>query len=87
MAIGVGAIILIAIGGGFIGIIGGIFAVAIVSKIVAIKLKKEAIKFMNGKRENKYKMDNGKIMNVNKFVLKDNKGKETKIGIGKDSNN
>ena len=60
----------------------GIFWVNIYKKIFNKKIKKNAIKVLNGERLNQFDL-NGKIINVDKFMVPDENNNNKKIEFKK----
>lgn len=75
------SIVLIVIGGLFLGVVCGILGAFFYKKISKVGERKELDKFFKGEKPNKYKMDDGKIMEVNKFVVPAEKNKNELITL------
>lgn len=72
------AIIIIVAAG--VGIIIGKYGVKVFEKSFDKKLRKNAIEVLEGKRENRAEID-GKIVDVDRFILKDDKGKKIRVSF------
>jgi Na+-translocating ferredoxin:NAD+ oxidoreductase RnfG subunit len=73
-------IIITIVGGIFFGLLIGLFWGKVFEKILNKKIKKNAKKVLNGEKENNFDLE-GKIIKVNKFIVKDEEGNEKKINF------
>lgn len=77
-------IVFLFIGAAFIGILIGIGAIVLFSKLYAMKVLKEGKKFLEGKRDNLYELD-GKRIRVDTFILPGEKEGDEDYEVSRDS--
>lgn len=68
-------IIIYAIGAIFVGMLVGLLGVMAMKMILKIRDRKDVLKVIEGRKANKYQMDDGKIIEVNNFRVPRENGK------------